>query len=47
MIIENNILYNVGDKDIINGEFVIPDGVIGIGFGAFFLLHVFRENNNP
>ena len=37
MRIENNILYNVGDKDIINGEFVIPDGVIGIGFGAFFV----------
>ena len=35
MRIGNNILYDVYDKDIINDEFVIPDGVTAVGNYAF------------
>ena len=44
----NNILFNVGDVDIINGKFTIPAGITGIGYMAFancFNLEELDANN--
>ena len=35
MIIENNVLVKVGNKDITDGTFIIPDNIIIIGDWAF------------
>lgn len=35
MEIKNGILYSVTNEDIVNGTFIIPDGVTSIGYSAF------------